>query len=174
MADIMDVLRGISQAASLAYDGAHDERQVLDGEVKTAGLKREKGDLNLEARVMDGFKVRLSGPNLILTYHSETKLKDVHDSNRFESDCEQHLADIVKYLKKEYKKVTGNTLTLTMDQKPDIKVEYMSNIRCWVIATCSYKIGGLTDVGEVGQASEDRLDQAVKDWLSLGKNNRLV
>jgi len=174
MATVYEIIQGIGQAAANAYDGAHDDSLAADGKARKVGLAREDGHFINDRRVMDGFKVRLSGPNLILTYHSETKLKDVHDSNRFESDCEQHLADIVKYLKKEYKKVTGNTLTLTMDQKPDIKVEYMSNIRCWVIATCSYKIGGLTDVGEVGQASEDRLDQAVKDWLSLGKNNRLV
>ena len=174
MADIMDVINGINQAAANVTDGAHDERTLVGGEAKTAGLKRERGDLNLEARIMDGFKVRLQGPTVILTYHSETKLKDVHDTNRFEADCEQHLADIVKYLKKEYKKITGNTLTLTKEGDVDIKIEYMSNIRCWVIAMQTYKIGGLSDVKGSLEPSEDRLDQAVRSWLSLGKNNRMV
>jgi len=171
MADIMDVLRGISQAASLAYDGSHDERTLVGGEAKTAGLKRERGDLNLEARVLDGFKVRVRGTHLLITYHSECQLKDVHKANKFESDIEQHLADIVKYLKKEYKKITGDALTLTMADKPDIKVEYMNNIRCWVIATCNYEIGNLKGVAEVEAPSEDRLSKAVRDWLSLGKNS---
>ena len=56
MADIMDILRGISQAASLNYDGSQDERQVV-GDAKDAGLKRDEGDTILDARVMDGYNV---------------------------------------------------------------------------------------------------------------------
>jgi len=174
MADIMDVLRGISQAVSHAHDGSHDERTLVGGEAKTAGLKRERGDLNLEARVMDGFKVRVSGPILMVTYHSEINLKEVHNANKFESDCEQHIADIIKYLKKEYKKITGNSLGLSKVGESDIKVEYMNNIRCWVIATCNYKIAGLDGVEEIEAPSKDRLDKAFKDWISLGKNDRLI
>ena len=53
MATVLDIINGISQAAANSYDGAHDERMAADGEARTAGLKREKGDMNLEARVMD-------------------------------------------------------------------------------------------------------------------------
>ena len=94
MATVMDIIQGISQAAANAYDGSHDDRIAHDGEGRKVGLKREKGDLNLEARVMDGFKIRFFGDKLCVLYHSEMKIKEIHDKNRFESGIEQMLADI--------------------------------------------------------------------------------
>ena len=91
--------------------------------------------------------------------------------NKFESGIEGYITDAVKFLKKEYKKVTGNTLSLKKDGEVDIRFEYMNKIRSWVIANQQYEVGGLKDVVEVGEASEDRLDQAIKDWLQLGKNS---
>ena len=69
MATVMDIIKGISQAAANAYDGAHDARTAADGEARTAGLKREQGDMNLEARVLDGFNVRFHGDRLSIHYH---------------------------------------------------------------------------------------------------------
>tara|TARA_Y100000034_G_C6853581_1_gene387542 strand:+ start:721 stop:1284 length:564 start_codon:yes stop_codon:yes gene_type:complete len=170
MATVMDVLQGISQAVANSYDGSHDERFSADGEARTAGLKREKGDLNIEARVMDGFNVKFYGNRLCIEYHSEMKLKDVHDRNKFENDVNQHIADIAKYLKKEYKKITGNTLSLTKKDESDINVQHMSNIRTWVQARQFYKIGGLDGVVDSQEPeSKDRLDKAVRKWLELGK-----
>ena len=168
----MDIIQGISQATANAYDGAHDERIAPDGESRTAGLKREKGDLNLEARVMDGFNVKYYGNRLCVEYHGGCKLKDTHNRNAFESDIEQHLADIAKYLKSEYKKITSNTLSLTKDGESSILVQYISRVRCDVQAKQFYKIGGLDGVVDSRTAdSEDRLSDAIKSWISLGKNS---
>ena len=172
MATVMDIIQGISQAAANAYDGSHDDRVAHDGEGRKVGLKREKGDLNLEARVMDGFKIRFFGDKLCVLYHSEMNIKEIHDKNRFESDIEQMLADIASYLKKEYKKITGDSLTLTKDGEVDIFVSYMNNVRSWVQAKQFYKIGGLKEVLDSREPeSEDRLDQAIKNWLELGKKS---
>jgi hypothetical protein len=171
MAHIMDVIKGISQAAALNYDGSQDPNLVVDGDTKNAGLERDKGNINLDYRIMDGYNVRIQGKTLMVTYHSESKLKDVHRVNKFESDIDQHLADIVSYLKREYKKITGDTLALTRDGEADIQVEHMNTFRTWVVATQNYTIGGITGVMEVEAPSKDRLDQAVRDWLSLGKND---
>ena len=170
MATVMDVIQGISQAAANAYDGAHDERLSADGEVRKAGLKREKGDLNIEARTMDGFNVRFFGNRLCVEYHSEMKLSDVHDRKNFENEINQTFADITKYLKKEYKKITGNTLKLTKAGESDIGVQHMSKIRTWVQAIQYYTIGGLDGVLDSQEPdSEDRLDDAIRKWLELGK-----
>jgi len=166
----MDIIQGISQAAANAYDGAHDERFASDGESRSAGLQREKGDSNLEARVMDGFNVKFYGDRLCVDYHGECKLKDTHNRNVFENDINQQIADITKYLKKEYKKITGNTLSLTKKGDSDILVQYISRIRCDVKARQYYKIGGMGDtVDQREPPSEDRLDDAVKNWLKVGK-----
>ena len=104
MATVIDIIQGIQQAAANAYDGAHDERMSADGEARKTGLKREQGDLNLEARVMDGFNVKFYGNKICIEYHGECSLKETHDRNKFESDIEQMLADISRTLRKNIKR----------------------------------------------------------------------
>ena len=172
MATLYDVIQGINQAAANAYDGAHDKGYSHDGKDRKAGLKREKGDCIVDSRVMDGFNVRFDSQNrLHLTYHTEITMKDFHD-NSFEDDVKSTLNDVVKYLKKEYKNITGNTLSLTSDGEPDIHAQSMSRKRNWVQATQSYTIGGLKPEPELPSAddTEDRVRSAVKNWLSLGRD----
>ena len=56
MATTLEIIRGISQAASNAHDGAIDEK----GEPIKVGLKREEGHPLLDKRVMDGFSIKFS------------------------------------------------------------------------------------------------------------------
>lgn len=161
MATTLEIIRGISQAASNAYDGAIDEK----GEPVKVGLKREEGHPLLDKRVMDGFSVKFHGPSLSIHYHSEVNLKDVH-GNSFENEIAQMINTVAKFLKKEYKKITGNTLTLTKEGDPHVHLEYVSRIRCWVTSHCYYKIGGLKDVAEVGLSSEEQLKESMKKWMT--------
>ena len=115
MATVYEIVQGLSQAAANAYDGALDD----DGERLQAGLQREEGDPILDKRVLDGFNVRFSGNMMTLSYHSEVQLKEVY-ANGFESNVEQTIADIAKFLRKEYKKITGNSVTLTKQGEVDI------------------------------------------------------
>ena len=170
MATVYDIIKGINQAAANAYDGSHDERYSSDGESRSAGLKREDGDAVIDARVMDGFKVRFHGDKLVVLYHSELPIKEVHNSN-IQNEVESMFSSIVKYLKKEYKSVTGNSLTLSSEGDAQILLQNMSRIRTWVQANKTYKIGGLTGVDPVGAGTpKDRLDKAIEDWLSIGKD----
>jgi hypothetical protein len=165
MATTLEIIRGISQAAANAYDGALDDK----GEPLKVGLKREEGDPILDKRVMDGFSVKFHGNLLSILYHAEVDLKNVHGS-KFEGEVEQMIEDIASFLKKEYKKVTGNTLSLTKDGEASVHLEYMSRIRCWVTANCSYKIGGIDEVEPVSKDSEDRIEKNFRDFLNLGAN----
>ena len=138
----LEIIQGLSQAAANAYDGAHDERFVIDGETKSANLKREEGCPLMDKRVMDGFKVRFYGDSMILSYHAEVMLKEVYGGN-FESDIESMLNDIKKFLQKEYRKVTGNSVTLTAKSEPNILVQSTSRVRNWVEAQQHFKIGSI-------------------------------
>lgn len=62
MANILDIVRGLSQAAANAYDGYENMDEKI-------GLRREEGHPVLDSRLMDGFKVRFAADNLIVTYH---------------------------------------------------------------------------------------------------------
>tara|TARA_Y100000593_G_C4187522_1_gene275128 strand:+ start:224 stop:745 length:522 start_codon:yes stop_codon:yes gene_type:complete len=168
MATTLEIIRGISQALTYAYDGGHKESYTDDGDAHSFGLKREDGDPILDRRVMDGFKVKLHADKLQVLYHSEVQLKEVHDSG-FEDDLKSSINDVANFIKKEYKKVTGDTLTLTAEGELNAIVQNTSRVRTWVQANMTYKIGGIGDVVPVGEASEERLTDSVKDWLSLGK-----
>ncbi len=165
MATTYEIIKGIQQAASNAYDGALDDK----GEPVKVGLKREEGHPILDSRVMDGFSVKFHGDKLMVLYQSETSIKEVH-GGKLEGEVESMVNDIVKFLRKEYKKITGDSLTLTKEGETDILVQKVSNVRVDVRANCSYKIGGLKDVESVGLGTpEDRLDKSIKSFLELGK-----
>jgi len=160
---VVDILRGISQAAAGMYDGALDE----EGEPIKIGLKREEGNPLLDKRVIDGCKVRCSGKTLIVSYHSEILLKDVYGQN-LENELEQTMADIVSYLKKQYKKITGNTLSLKEKGECDARVESTSRVRVFVTARKDYEITSMSDVVDVKEPSEDQLEKTFKNFLSQG------
>ena len=108
----LEIYRGISQAMGYAYDGATDEK----GEPIKIGLKRDDANPMLQSRdgQMDGFGIKMYGDKLIVNYHSEAPMPEVHKKgpSAFENEVEQRFANIVKFLKKEYKKATGKALTL--------------------------------------------------------------
>tara|TARA_B100000287_G_C20465784_1_gene715187 strand:- start:229 stop:759 length:531 start_codon:yes stop_codon:yes gene_type:complete len=168
MATTMEIVRGISQVMANTYDGALDDK----GEPIKVGLKREEGHPINDSRVMDGFKVSFYGTQMCIHYHSELKLKDVY-ANGFESDLEQMIADIAKFIKKEYKKVTGNTLSLKKVGEMEAIVQNTSRVRTWVQAKCYYDLGGLDDSTEgIKAGSEERLDDAFRKFLAQGGEGR--
>ena len=171
MATVYDIIQGINQAAANgSWDGAHEESLQADGKARDAGLKRQDGHYINDRRVMDGFGVTFHGPLLRINYQAEIRIKEVQDKG-FENEIIRRLQEIVKFLKKEYKAITGDTLTLTKEGEHHILVQRISNYRTDCQAHCDYRIGGLTDVVEVNKGStEDRLDKAVRDFLSLGRD----
>ena len=163
MATVYEIVQGLSQAAANAYDGALTE----DGEAIKAGLKREEGDPILDRRVIDGFNVSFHGPLMCIQYHSEVQLKEVYAAG-FESGIEQQIADIASFLKKEYRKITGNSVSLTKEGEAEMRVESSSRVRSWVTAKCHYRIGGMDDVVVVGEVSEDWLEANWRSFLDQG------
>ena len=171
MATTLEIIRGIAQAAANAYDGSHEESLNADGRARKVGLKREEGHLINDRRVSDGFKVRFAGPLLTILYQAEVRLKDVAQPG-FEGEMEGMINKVAKFLKKEYKIVTGNSLSLSPEGEADVVVQKLSNYRTNVHATRNYKIGGLDGVEGIKEPSEERLDKAVRDWLSLGPGKK--
>ena len=161
MADIMEIIKGIQQAAANGYDGGKS----------VEGLTRNEPTPITDKRVMDGFGVRIQGDTLVINYHQEIPLAK-SQPNRLQSDCDQTLEDIVSFLKKEYKAITGEALTLTeIDKESDIHSEYINRHRLATKAVKRWKVGGLNDLTK--QREEDKttpsLDDAVEDFLKQGK-----
>tara|TARA_R110000824_G_scaffold171930_2_gene349596 strand:+ start:38 stop:571 length:534 start_codon:yes stop_codon:yes gene_type:complete len=164
MATTYEIVQGLSQAAANAYDGALGEDYEP---VKPGILRREEGNALIDQRVMDGFNVKFYGNMMCLSYQSEIKLKEVY-AGGFEEDTDQRLTDIAGWLKNEYKKITGNSVTLTSEGEIDIRVENSSRVRSWVVAKKHYKVGGLGEDMEIEAASQDRVEPAWKSFLEQG------
>jgi hypothetical protein len=141
----LEIIQGLSKAAANAYDGAHDERYSPDGEIRSMGLKRENGCPLLDSRVIDGFSVKFYGNRMCLSYQSDILLKDVY-ANNFAGDIDRQMNEIKKFLQKEYRKITGNSVTLTKDGEADVLVQSTSRVRSFVNAKQNYKISGIKDI----------------------------
>ena len=163
MATVYEIVQGLTQAAANAYDGALDE----NGEPIKVGLQREEGDPLLDKRVMDGFNVKFSGNMMNLSYHSEVTLKEVY-SKGFETDVEQRMSDIASFLKKEYRKITKKSVSLTKEGEIDVRVENSSRVRSWVVAKMDYKVGSMDEEMVLGAPSTDTLDSNWKKFLDQG------
>ena len=109
MATTLEIIQGINQAAANAYDGSHDERFVT-GDAKKIGLSREEGCPIVDSRISDGFGVKIIGDMLQINYEANVRLSDVYAVG-FEEECERRIQAIADFLRKEYKLITGSTLS---------------------------------------------------------------
>ena len=165
MATVYEIVQGLSQAAANAYDGALGEDQ---SPTKTGVLRREEGDALIDQRVMDGFNVKFYGDMMCLGYQSEVRLKEVY-AQGFEDEIAQRVADIAGFLKKEYKKITGRTVSLTEEGEIDVRVENSSRVRSWVTAKMHYKVGGLSaEMNDDNSGSTNTVEEGWRTFLDQG------
>ena len=103
-------------------------------------------------------------------------MKEVHPRNQFENEIERKFGDIVKFLKKEYKKVTKSSVTLSEVSDADIIVQSTSRVRSFVQASKQYKIGAMEGVEPLRRSSERDQDKPFekrfKDFLELSSDKR--
>ena len=122
MATTLEIIRGLSQAAANSYDGSHLENVAHDGDSRPVGLRREEGNPITDSRVMDGFTVKFSADKICIHYQTDVKLKEVY-SNGFEAEMGDMIGKVKSFLQKEYKKVTGNSISLKEDPDSELHVD---------------------------------------------------
>jgi len=164
----LEIIQGLAQAASNAYDGAHDERFTLDGQVRKVGLRREEGCPLTDSRVNDGFSVKFYGNKICITYQSDIRLKEIYNSKDYEGDIVRQLNEIKKFLQKEYKAITGKSITLTADGEPKILAQSTSRVRSFVQAYQHYKISKIKEEPIMDPAVEDSR-KITRDYLEKFK-----
>lgn len=166
----LEIIQGLAQAAANAYDGAHDERYSYDGESRSMGLMREEGCPIMDKRVMDGFKVRFYGDCMVLSYQSEIKLKEVY-AGGFEDEINRRLTEVSKWLQKEYRKVTGNSVKLSPKSEANILVQSTSRVRSWVEANQHFKIGAVESM-PILEPSIDETRDVTRKFLDQFSDKR--
>lgn len=155
----LEIIQGLSQAVANAYDGVHDERYTLDGQVRKVGLRREEGCPLMDKRVNDGFSVKFYGNKICINYQSDIQLKQIYNTKDFEGDIVRQIEEVKKFLQKEYKAITGKSVTLTADGEPKVLAQSTSRVRSFIQAYQHYKIGGVKE--------EPILDPAVENSRSI-------
>jgi len=166
----LEIIQGLAQAAANVYDGAHDERFVRDGEAKAVGLKREEGCPIIDSRVMDGFSVSFSGDSICIKYQADVQLREVY-ANDFESMMEQQLNEIKNFLQKEYRAITGKSVTLKSKGEPQILVQSTSRVRSFVQAYQHYTISGVESL-PILEPSIDKTRETTRKFLSQFSDKR--
>ena len=107
---------------------------------------------------------------MILSYQSDILLKEVY-AGKFEQDIESMLNDIKKFLQKEYRKVTGKSVTLTAKSEPSILVQSTSRIRSFVEANQHFKIGNI-EAMPILEPSVDATRDVTRKFLEQFKDNK--
>ena len=164
MATTLEIINGISQVLANTHDGASSDK----GDPISIGLEREEGDPLIDSRVIDGFGVKFSGDCLYITYSSEVKLKEVY-AGGFEDDVASKISKVKSFLKKEYKSLSGRTLSLKNKGDLEVLVQRISRVRSLVTASQLFLIGGI-DSEAIKQESEDSVRDVTRKFLELGKN----
>ena len=169
--NILEIIQGLQQAAANAYDGAHDERYSYDGEVRKVGLRREEGEPLIDKRVIDGFGVKFYNDYMCITYQSDIQLKEIYGGG-FEDEIARKINEIKKFLQKEYKAITGNSITLTSRGEPSILAQSTSRVRSFVNAVQHFNISGVKeDDFSLSKGSENRkVDDAIRKFLEMGSH----
>tara|TARA_B100000131_G_scaffold165055_1_gene159619 strand:- start:261 stop:782 length:522 start_codon:yes stop_codon:yes gene_type:complete len=163
----LEIIQGLAQAAANAWDGSHDGRFTIDEEENKIGLRREEGCPIMDSRVIDGFNVKFYGDMMCISYQSDIKLKEVY-SGGFESEMESMINDIKNFLQKEYKSITGKSVSLKEEGEIDILVQNTSRVRTWVQAKRHFKIGALK-MDPIKAPSEKKEDNVIKEWIARAK-----
>ena len=164
MSNISDIIQGINQAASNAHDGAVD----AEGEPLDIGLERDKSTPITDRRVMDGFGVTFSGNIMKVNYTRELPSREIAD-NKLKTEIESSIEEVTKFLKKEYKNITKETLKLKKKGSLAMgNVQSTSRVRSWVQAHCEYEIQG-ADKKDLPDTTPRDVDSAIKSFLELGK-----
>ena len=165
--NMLEIIRGLQQAAANGYDGAMDEK----GEPVKVGLKREEGHPIHDKRVNDGFKIKFMPAGICILYQSDVFLKDIYGGG-FENEMARQINEIKKFLQKEYKKITGNSVTLTKDGDVQVMAQSTSRVRSFVNASQCFNVSGLKPDADAGGSENRSVDDAFRKFLELNNNNK--
>ena len=125
----------------------------------------------MDSRVVDGFSVKFYADSICINYQSDIRLKEVHGGN-FENDINSMLNEIKKFLQKEYKVITGNSVTLTKDGDIKILASSVSRVRSFVQAYQYYNVSGIKADPAAGGSENRKVEHSWRKFLDLDNKNK--
>lgn len=107
---------------------------------------------------------------MIINYQSDTRLEDVKDP-KYDQEIARMLNEIKKFLQREYKALTGNSVRLSAKGQPQILVQSTSRVRTFVQAYQHYTISGMKS-DPILQPSEDTERDVTRKFLEQFSDKR--
>ena len=107
---------------------------------------------------------------MIINYQSDVMMRDLKDGG-FENEISQTVNAVKKFLQKEYKLITGKTISLKVKGDIKINVQTLSRVRTFVQAYQHYTVGGLS-MDQIGEPSKPSERDVTKKWLDQVSNKR--
>ena len=80
--------------------------------------------------------------------------------------------EIKKFLQKEYKAITGNSVTLTKEGDIHILASSVSRIRNFVQAHQYFNISGIKQDPDAGGSENRKIEDSWRKFLDLNNNNK--
>jgi hypothetical protein len=161
--DVETIIRGIQQA----FRNSKEVGQEI-------GLRREEYPSSAGpgwTKLFDNFTIKIVGNTLFVTYCTQLTIDQFHEMNLVK-EVEAYADEAVKYLKSEYKDVTGHALKLTdMKEDPVVKTEHISYQRMTLYGTKKFKIGSIETLKDEDDNVLKKYRNTFKDYL---KNMKLT
>ena len=125
----------------------------------------------MDRRINDGFSVKFMGHQMCIHYQADIMLKEIYGGG-FEDEMARMINEVKKFLQKEYKAITGNSVTLT--KAGDIKVlaSSVSRVRSFVQAHQYYSISGIKADPDAGGSENRKIEDSFRKFLELNNNNK--
>ena len=82
------------------------------------------------------------------------------------------IGEVKKFLQKEYKKITGNSVTLTKDGDVHVVAQSTSRVRSFVNAHQYFKVSGIKPDADAGGSENRTVNDAFRKFLELNNNNK--
>ena len=155
MADILEIVNGISQALS---DKTNYES--LQKNQKTSIYEKSKND---------GFNVKFSGNKMTLLYETDVPLEEVHEKN-FEPELQSKVNKLINEIGKNYKSIKKQSLKTKPVGDFNIRVETPNRMRARVFVAQMYEIAKADSQDAMEKSFEERQDRYAKHWLSIMRN----
>lgn len=155
MADILEIVNGISQALS---DKTNYES--LQKNQKTSMYEKSKND---------GFNVKFSGNKMTLLYETDVPLEEVHDKS-FEPELQSKVNKLINEIGKNYKSIKKQSLKTKAVGDFNIRIETPNRMRARVFVAQMYEIAKADSQDAMEKSFEERQDRYAKHWLSIMRN----
>ena len=162
---VYDIIQGIHQAAANGKNFENNENipDFKDNENEVSEEDKDKGHrLGLSVK-SQAFFIKINANKMLVTFETMSSIKDVLDKERYIESLKSNMKIVEKFLKSEYKKITGKTLSISMDGELSSMTQNINGTKTFTTAKQLYTIAGIPEIKDAGT------EEAVKTYNSMDK-----